>query len=113
METDSPNTPSPQPEIPGNIGRMSPEEQGAITSLRQESARLLQQVGEHEVRKVRVLGQLDEIERKLQEIINGISRRLGVQDGQQWVALADGTIRLVSPPQTRQNETTGGASPPS
>ena len=84
------------PEVPGMIGKLTPEEQTALLQIRQQSQQLLAKVGEHEVLKMRVLAKLDELDAQGQEHINAISKRLGLEDGQTWVALQDGTIRMVN-----------------
>lgn len=98
------------PEVPGSIGKLTPEEQQALLQIRQESQQLLAKIGEHEVLKMRLLARIDELDGKGQDHINTISQRLGLGDGQQWVALQDGTIRLVNPPASGQNGE--GAPPP-
>lgn len=96
-----------QAQIPGVLGKLTPEEQQALMSIRQESQQLLAKVGEHEVLKMRILAKLDELDEKGQGHINAISQRFGLQDGQQWVALQDGTVRLVNGSQASQTQ--GGA----
>lgn len=96
-----------QAQIPGMLGKLTPEEQSALIGIRQESQQLLAKVGEHEVLKMRILAKLDELDEKGQGIINSVSKRFGLEDGQQWVALQDGTVRLVNPPNAAQTE--GGA----
>jgi hypothetical protein len=94
-------------QVPGVLGKLTPEEQQALLLIRQESQQLLAKVGEHEVLKGRLLAKLDELDEKGQGHINAISKRFNLEDGQQWVALQDGTVRLVNPPQASQAQ--GGA----
>lgn len=105
--TDAPPAPAAEAKDPSIIGKLTPEEQAALMGIRQESQQLLAKVGEHEVLKMRILAKLDELDEKGQGHINAISQRLNLSDGQQWVALQDGTVRLVTPPASSQNE--GGA----
>jgi len=81
-----------------DIGRLTPEEQQLLTKLKQDSAQYLNKIGEFEVMKARLLGKLDEMDKEGQEVMDAISKRLGLQPGQQWVAMLDGSIRLVAPP---------------
>ena len=113
--TPPPDTPAPDaeatPEDPNVIGKVTPEEQAAMMAIRGEQQQLMMKIGEQEFLKTRILARLNELDQKQQEFVNGISQRLGIEDGQQWVAVADGTIRLVErsdPGQTQQ-----GAGPPS
>lgn len=78
------------------VGRLTPEEEARLREIRGESQQLLQKVGEHEVLKMRLLQRLDVLDGDGQELINAISRRIGVPPGQQWVALADGSIRVIN-----------------
>lgn len=84
------------PEDDGALGKLTPEEQAAMLGIRQQSQQLLAKIGEHELLKQRLLNRLNELDTQGQEYINAVSQRLGIQDGQQWVALQDGTIRLVN-----------------
>jgi len=96
-----------QADIPGVLGKLTPEEQKALMGIRQQSQQLLAKVGEHEVLKGRLLSKLDELDAQGQGHINAISQRFNLESGQQWVALQDGTVRLVNPPESGQTQ--GGA----
>ena len=85
-------------EDPSIIGRLTPEEQQALFQVRQESQQLLAKVGEHELLKVRILARLDELNSQGETLLNNVTKRLGLEDGQKWVGMQDGTIRLINPP---------------
>jgi len=106
---ETPETPAAeaQAQMPGVLGKLTPEEQQALMSIKQQSQQLLAKVGEHEVLKMRVIAKLDELDEQGQGHINAISKRFGLEGGTQWVALQDGTVRLVNPPQAGQAQ--GGA----
>lgn len=87
----------PVPSIPGLIGRLTPEEETRLRALREETAKLLQKIGEHEVLKARLLARVAELEQEGQGHVNSISRRLNVPEGQQWVCRNDGMVLLISP----------------
>jgi hypothetical protein len=120
--TENPTPDAPPPEAPAPtsaesqdpniIGKLTPEEQAALMVIRQESQQLLAKIGEHEVLKSRLLSRVDDLDAKGQEHINGISKRLGIQDGQQWVAMQDGSIRVVTQPQPGQNGQGAPLAPP-
>ena len=108
--SEAPETPTAaeaQAQIPGVLGKLTPEEQQALMAIKQQSQQLLAKVGEHEILKMRVLAKLDELDEQGQGHINAISKRFNLDSGQQWVALQDGTVRLVNPPQAGQTQ--GGA----
>lgn len=91
-------------EVPGVLGKLTPEEQSALMQIRNQSNQLLAKVGEHEVLKMRVLAKIDELDAAGQQHINAISARFDLSEGQQWVALQDGTVRLVPAPNAGQTE---------
>jgi len=93
---ETPSVPEEPPQDPSNLGKLTPEEQSALLNIRQQSQQLLAKIGEHELLKARLLSRLEDLDAQGQEHINGISKRLGIEEGQQWVALQDGTIRLVN-----------------
>jgi hypothetical protein len=99
------------PSDPSILGRLTPEEQGAMTRIRAESQQLLAKCGEHELLKLRIVARVEELDDEGQKIIAGITKRLGLPDGVQWHGLQDGTIRLVNRPGTAQIQEGGGAQP--
>jgi hypothetical protein len=110
--TDAPVQDAPAQEEqqdPSIIGRLTPEEHQALLRIRQQSQQLMAKIGEHEVLKSRLLGQLDELDGQGQGLINAVSKRLGLEDGQQWVGMQDGTVRLVNPPAPAQTQEEEGA----
>lgn len=112
--TETPQDEAPQAEAPSDpsvIGRLTPEEQGAMMRIRAESQQLLAKCGEHELLKLRIMARIEELDDEGQKIIAGITKRLGLPDGAQWHGLQDGTIRLVSKPVAAQTQEGGGAQP--
>ena len=109
METTTETTvpesaPAPEQAVkdPLDLGKLTPEEQGSLMKIKGDSAQYLVKIGEFEVMKARLLGKLDQMDKEGQAIMDSISRRLGLDPGQQWVAMQDGAIRLVEPPGTSQ-----------
>lgn len=103
-------TPTPTPHAeeapvsdPHDLGRLTPEEHQRLLQIRQESQQLLAKVGEHEFLKGRLIARVEELDASGQEIINAVSARLGLKEGQTWVGLQDGRIRLVDQSQNGQN----------
>jgi len=107
--TETTDTPTPEPEVqeaaaseeakdPNDLGKMTPEEQGAILKIKQESQQYLAKLGEFDVMKARLLKKLEEMDAEGQAIMGAISQRLGLKEGEQWVAHQDGTIRRVPAP---------------
>jgi hypothetical protein len=114
METEAmtETAPAPAAEVADlqDLGRLTPEEHQMLMRIRGESQQLLAKVGEHELLKSRILNRVEELDAQGQQIINAVSQRLGLQEGQSWVGLQDGRIRLVDQNQNGQNK--GGGSPP-
>jgi hypothetical protein len=100
---------APEKKDPSIIGKLSTEEQQLLMSMRQQSQKLFARIGEMDYQKSQLIAQIQQIERASQEAVNAISKRLGVEDGQQWVAMANGEIRLVAAGTENQNQPQGGA----
>lgn len=96
----APTAPDATPEVPGVLGRLTPEEHQSLMAVREESQKLMQKIGEHEILKTRILRRLEELDGIGQNHIDAISQRLNIAPGQQWVAVADGTVRLINPAPT-------------
>lgn len=97
-------------EDPSVLGRLTPEEHQLLLQVRSESQPLLAKIGEHELLKSRILARLEELNSQGQEIMNAVSQRLGLKEGQTWVGLQDGTIRLVNSGSDGQTEEGGPSS---
>jgi len=89
------STEETQNENPDIIGKLSDEERDSLTQMRQHSQEVLIKIGQIRVQEMRLLARLDQMDAGAQEIMNKISSRLEVPEGQQWIALQDGSIRLV------------------
>jgi len=85
---------------PDTIGQLTDEEHQNLVSLRAQSQDILSKIGQMEVQKIRLLNRLDEMDTTVQSVLANITARLGLAEGQQWVALQDGSIRLVKPSMT-------------
>lgn len=99
------------PKDPSVIGQLTPEEQNGMLKIRAESQQLLAKVGEHELLKLRIVARIEELDAQGQNLIASVTKRLGLEDGAQWVGLQDGSIRLVNKPGADQNQ--GGGQAPS
>jgi hypothetical protein len=104
------NTENTETKDPSELGKLTPEEQQTLTRLKQDTAQYLNKIGEFEVMKARLMNKLEAMEQEGQGVMEAISKRLGLEPGKQWVAMLDGTIRLVSPP--GEGQTQGEAAPP-
>lgn len=120
-KSDQPEASAPAPEASSqgqeapaptddSVGKLTPEEQGELMKIRGESQQLLAKIGEHVILGLRVASRIEELDARGQEIINAVSARLGLKEGQTWVGLQDGTIKVVNSNQGGQNQ--GGGPPP-
>jgi hypothetical protein len=78
------------------IGQLTDEEKSKLGELKNQSAAMVQKVGEHEVLKLRLVGRIEDLESQGQELLASISRRLDLEPGTQWVATPDGGVVLVN-----------------
>lgn len=104
---EAPDAPAEKPPTdPSVIGRLTPEEQGAMMRIRAESQQLLAKAGEHDLLKLRIMARIEELDEQGQKIISSITERLGLPEGTPWQGLQDGSIRLVNKPE--EGQTQGG-----
>jgi hypothetical protein len=82
--------------------KLSPEEIQQITKMHRDAQELVQQIGQAEVRKARLLASLSEVEEKAQAIMNAASARLGIAPGTPWQTTPDGKVVVLSDPRNGQ-----------
>jgi len=85
------------------IGTLDPEEIQTLETLRNAANGVVQEVGQIEVRKARLLGSLSDIENRAQEVLNTAARRLNIPEGTAWQVTPEGTARIMGEPPTTQN----------
>lgn len=77
--------------------KLSPEETASLTQMHRQAQELVQQIGQMEVRKNRLMASLADIEEKAQGIMNAAASRLGIAPGTPWQMAPDGTVVIVPP----------------
>lgn len=82
--------------------KLSPEEVTSLTQMHRQAQELVQQVGQTEVRKARLLASLSEIEERAQGIMNAAAARLGIAPGTPWQMAPDGTVVILPTPSKTQ-----------
>jgi hypothetical protein len=85
------------------IGSLDPEEVQTLETLRNAANSVVQEVGQIEVRKARLLGSLSDIENRAQEVLNSAARRLNIPEGTAWQVTPEGTARIMGDSTTTQN----------
>lgn len=80
------------------VNKLSPEEVTALTQMHQQAQEIVQQIGQAEVRKARMLASLSEIEERAQGLMNAAASRLGITPGTPWQMAPDGTVVILPTP---------------
>ncbi len=89
------------PTLPGNsdaprgltsLGEVPSDTLKVITSLRSQSAMILQEIGRLEIRKQSLIAQANLIESQTQGLLKGEAERLGIPEGAPWQLTPDGTV---------------------
>jgi hypothetical protein len=75
--------------------KLSPEEVTALTQMHRQAQETVQQIGQSEVRKARLLASLSEVEERAQGIMNAAAARLGIEPGTPWQMAPDGTVVIL------------------
>lgn len=81
-----------------NIGKLTDDEQKQLTETRQVAEDIKNKLFQLGYQQFRLYQYLSAQEEKTQAVIDAITQRLNLAPGQEWVALADGSIRLVNKP---------------
>jgi predicted NBD/HSP70 family sugar kinase len=77
------------------VNKLSPEEVAQLTQLHRQAQEIVQQIGQIEVRKHRMMASLSEIEEHAQGIMNAAASRLGIAPGTAWQMAPDGTVIVL------------------
>lgn len=80
-------------ERPGYVGTLEENENRLLQSLRQSSSQIVQEIGQHEVLKARLLGNLQEVEQKASALVAHAAQRFGVE-GHTWTVTPEGEMFL-------------------
>lgn len=93
---EAPEVAGPPPEDPNVLGVLEPRELGILMSMNQQARAIVQRIGEMEVEKARMLGQLSNLEVQNSQHLKGIGARLNIPENVQWQVTQDGKARKVS-----------------
>ena len=95
VKDEAPEVAGEPPADPNLIGHLDPGEMGQIAGLRQQGTQITLEIGNIEVRKARLLGALEQAEKRAQAVMDGALKRLGVPDGTPVHVAADGSVRKM------------------
>ena len=82
--------------------KLTSDEVTTVTKLHRDAQEIVQQIGQAEVRKARLLASLSEIEEKAQALMNAAASRLGIEPGTPWQMTPDGTVVILPDPRKAQ-----------
>ena len=83
---------------PNLLGTLEAGEMGVLTALQQQGRAIMLRIGELEVEKARMLGQLSNLEQQNQQHLQGVGKRLNIPQGVQWQVTNDGKVIKVGQP---------------
>jgi hypothetical protein len=92
----APEVAEPDPEATNILGDLEASEMGVLVSMQQQGRAIIQRVGEMEVEKSRILGQLANLESQHQQYLQTIAKRLNIPQGVQWQVTQDAKARKVT-----------------
>jgi hypothetical protein len=95
MNANPPPVAGEVPNDPNVVGTLTQQEMETLAGLRRRGSQLVMQIGAVEVQKARMLGDLDANENQAEAVMQGISKRMGISDGQRYQIMPDGKVRLV------------------
>jgi len=95
------------PVNPMILGPLLPAEMQTLMGMQRQLNTAATEIGHLEIRKAKLLGTVDQIEKQVQEGMEGVSERLGITKGIVWTVGQDGMARLVP-----QQNPMGPGSPP-
>ena len=79
-----------------SVGNLNEEETTAIARHRQLASELLNQVGQLEVRKARLLALIERNEAGAQKVLSEVATRLEIAEGATWQVQADGSVVVTT-----------------
>jgi len=85
-----------------DLGQIEDAEKNALNAHRERAKEIVLHIGQLEVQKARLLGQLGEVETRSQEIAQQALSRLGVASGTPFNITADGKVQIVESEQGAQ-----------
>ena len=77
------------------VGSLEESELATLTTLRVSARDIVQELGQMEVRKARMLGSVHDIERRAQDLLNKVGERLNIPEGQKWQVTPEGDAELM------------------
>jgi len=80
------------------VGELSVGEMRAIEVLRQNSDTCVHEIGLLEVRKARMMSNIQDLEAKAQQVLQAAAKRLNITPGDPWYVTPDGKVHRGTGP---------------
>ena len=88
-----------EPEADPNVlGALEQGELGILTALQQQARAIVLRIGELDVERMRMHGQLHGLEQQNQQQLQTVATRLNIPQGTQWQVTNDGKVMKVAQP---------------
>ena len=89
---------------PVQVGSLNEEELAEFTRVRNLASQMIQQLGTLELRKARLVSDLNANEESAQALLNGARERVGVSGDTPWQIREDGTIFVMQSSEEEASE---------
>ena len=90
-----PTTPPPDPSI---IGGLEKNEHALLAAIQGKQRALTFQIGELEIRKAMILGQIQALDNQAADVYKGVAARLQIGENVHWTVTADHKVRVLPTP---------------
>jgi len=87
---------APEPKV---LGELEEAEVAQLQQMRKAASDIVHQIGNMEVQKARLMGNLSDIEVQSKGVMDGVSERLGLAEGVRWQIQENKIIQVGMPPQ--------------
>ena len=93
-------------QTPVQVGSLNEEELSEFTQVRNLASQMIQQLGSLELRKSRLVADLEANEQKAQNVLSIARQRVGIDDDTPWQIRDDGSIFALQSEEDASEETT-------
>ena len=90
------------------VGQLEAQEQATLQQYRQTSANLITRIGELEVQKSRLMGQLGDLEDQTKALAQNVVKRLGIDPTLPWSITPAGKVLVATPEELEAPPQTAG-----
>jgi hypothetical protein len=95
------------PNEPVQVGTLTEEELAEFSQIRHGASQMIQQLGSLELRKARLVADLDSNEQKAQQLLASARERVGLSEDTPWQIRDDGSIFALQATATSEEASEG------